>query len=177
MSIYLLNDDFEMLADQLGVLPIQSLREDVFNQFQHFNGSFADFIKARRADKPHWFEPPKPEYTTEHPALYNISEQGKYLRENGADATLELLQKGGLKKLGDIKPAPKIEADDIKGANNPWSDECKLSAAEKERRISSFIRSNPTDAARLARSAGKTLTGQNIQVIGQPFRDPRAARK
>jgi hypothetical protein len=160
MSIYLLNDDFDALATAAGVLPYASLREDAFAQFVHFNGSVSDFFKARREDKAHWFELPKPD-ASEHAALHSLTAQGQYAREHGQAALEQLLGSAGL-KLGQIKAAPKNDAVPD-NSTNPYSPKFHGTPAEREAAINGLIR-------RLGTAKATTYAhGQGYQVDGRPL--------
>jgi hypothetical protein len=165
MSVFLLNDDFEMIADQMGVLPIPSLREDAWNQFVHFNGSVSDFFKARKQDKPHWFAAPAVE-SAEHKILFSVEEQNNYAREHGVEEVRKILAAENL-KIGQTKPAPKEE---ITESTNPYSDAFVGTAEQKEAALSKLLRTQPTLAASLAKSQGKQVTGQLLRTVDQRVR-------
>jgi hypothetical protein len=167
MATYFMREDFEAIGRRAGVREVAF--EDAWMLFSDYEGSAAQFFKEHKEDRPHWYAANE---VTDHAALYSLDEQAKYFREHGEAATRELLASFEL-KLGQVKPKPKAE---VTGSNNPYADDFKGTPEEREARIASLIKSGGPLAASLARSAGKTLTGQKI-VPGQRFIDPRAAMK
>jgi hypothetical protein len=162
MSVYNLYEDFEAFAIREGHL--QSALQDAWQDYsQSGDISMSAFLKARRETHPHRYQTFQPDVgNVDHAALYSLAAQSAYLREHGENATREFLASQGL-KLGQIKPTPK---DEITDSTNPYSDKCKLSAAEKEKKISALVRGNAKLATSLAKSAGKTITGQPLMPVG-----------
>lgn len=114
-----------------------------------------EWIEAARKPSPHWFAAITD--GTER-ALFGLAAQGEYVREHGEAAARKFLAGHGL-KLGEIKRPPKDEPAKTKGTDNPWSDACKLSPADREAKMASIIRQGTKFAASMAASAGKTITG------------------
>ena len=127
---------------------------------------FVTFLKRIRPEKPHWFAAPAAD-TPDEAALYSVEAQSRYARAHSTEELISLLKANGLTPGKVLKAAPVDPADKIKGSNNPYDDACKLSLAEKEKRIASLIKQGGTGlAARLAKAAGKTITGQPLQQVG-----------
>lgn len=165
MGVYMTEDDFAAIM----LSPPNPMREIVlrdasarFKLPKYDNTSAGDFKKEMLTECSHYFQAPVAD-TVEHAAFYSLSAQGAYVREHGEAATRELLKTEGL-KLGQVKPAPKAE---VTGSNNPYSPEFKGTEAQREARIQSLIKSSATLATQLAKAAGKTLTNQPLQKVGQ----------
>lgn len=162
MSVFNLFEDFEAFGIREGHL--QSALQDAWQDYgQSGDISMREFFKARRETHPHRYQTFVPDAgSVDHACLYSLAAQSAYLKEHGENATREFLASQGL-KLGELKPTPK---DEVTESTNPYSDKCKLSAADKEKKISALIRGNATLATQLAKSAGKTLTGQPLMPVG-----------
>jgi hypothetical protein len=162
MSAYLIEDDFRAIGLSMGVREVAL--GDAWLQFESFDGSARDYFTARKADKAHWFDAPGAD-TVEHAAFHSLAAQGAYVREHGEAATVALLKTEGL-KLGQIKAPAKVDGETIKGSNNPYSESFKGTAAEREARIASLIKSGTSLAASLAKAAGKTIDNRPLQAVG-----------
>jgi uncharacterized protein YukE len=132
---------------------------DVVEQWLSDMESLSEFLKRMKPEKPHWFSAAAADVGEIPAAVFDLTEQGKFARENGPAATAEMLSKHGL-KLGQVKQASRDTAETIKGQNNPYSAEWRGTEVERQSRITSIIRSGGTKlAASLAKSAGKKIDG------------------
>ena len=161
MSVYMIEDDFRAIGLSMGMREVAM--QDAWLQFATFDGSAREFFAARKQDKPHWFAAPAAD-TVEHAVFYSLSAQGAYVRERGEAALRELLKTEGLSP-GKIKATPKADA--TTGENNPYSDTFRGTPEQREARIASLIKSSATLAGQLAKAAGKTITNQPLQKVGQ----------
>lgn len=161
MGLYLTRDDFEAIGRQFGANELAA--DDAWMDFATFDGSAREFYAARKVTHPHRFTSFAPaDDSAEHLAFTSLSGQAAHVKEFGEAATRELMASQGM-KLGQIRAPAKNE---ITESTNPWSDQCKLSPDAREKAISLLIRTQPTKAASLARSAGKQITGQPLMPVG-----------
>jgi hypothetical protein len=166
MSVFMLPQDFRALALSRKP-PVREIAiSDAWDRFALFDGTVTEFLDESEKERPHWFAAPGTD-TTEHAALYSLSEQAAYLKANGEGATRALLAAEGL-KLGQIKPVKVDAADSVKGSSNPYSPEFRGTEKEREARIASLInnREGTKLAASLARAQNKSITGQPLQPVG-----------
>jgi hypothetical protein len=162
MSIFMLRDDFVAIGLGMGFREVAA--EDAWLLYAEYEGTARDFFREHKEDRPHWFAAPAAASNSEHPVFYSVDEQVVYHREHGEAELRELLAKSGLKP-GQVKPGAKEGTADIKGANNPYSDEFLKShtPAERDARITSLIKSGGTAlAASIARAAGKNVMNQKL---------------
>jgi hypothetical protein len=147
--------DFEAIALALGLR--KSALQDAMAQYPDDGAtSVSEWLPKMRSERPHWFEL---QTDGTEAALYSLKDQGAYIRQHGEGAAAELLAANGL-KIGQIKQAPKPDAETIKGADNPYSDQSRLTPEERQKKIASMIRSMPTSAiASIAKAAGKKIDG------------------
>jgi hypothetical protein len=168
MGLYLTRDDFEAIGRQFGANELAA--DDAWMDFATFDGSAREFYAARKVSHPHRFTSFAPaDESAEHACLFSLAEQGKFLREHGQPALEELLRSQSL-RLGQVKPKPVAEFTE---STNPYSDQCKLSPEAKEKAISLLIRTQPTKAASLSRSVGRTIDGKPLRPVGAAARAQR----
>jgi hypothetical protein len=162
MSVFMLQDDFVAIGLSAGLREVAA--EDAWMLFATYDGTARDFFKERKGDKPHWFNNFAPAAdSTEHAAFHSLAGQAAFLKEHSLPELVELLKTVGLSP-GKIKTPVNVDA--TTGSTNPYSDEFVGTAAQKEARIASLIRSSATLAGQLARSAGKTITNQPLNPVG-----------
>ncbi len=158
------DEDMRALARIEGVREV-ALPDCVMNYAD--NEPFVTYLRRIKPEKPHWFAAPVAD-TPDEAALYKVEAQAQYAREHGAAALISLLSSNGLSPGKVLPPVKSDPADAIKGANNPYSDNFKGTPAEREAKIAALInnRNGTALATQLARAAGKTLTGQKLQLVG-----------
>ena len=111
-------------------------------------------------------------------AMYAPGDMGNKLADKALAEEAALYgTKPGSTKPGVAPGTKPANIDPMAGSNNPYSNNWKLGEKAREAKIQSLIKSNAKLAASLARSAGKTITGQPAAIIGQRFVDPRRAPK
>lgn len=155
--------DPDFINDAHGVLKAPMARSDLHTKWEKQNTgeSYNEFVAAAKSDPDlaRFFEC-QPEISDNHPALYSLAEQAKLIRERGQENAAQFMRDNG-GALGSIKPRPKVNADEIKGQDNPWAKNYRGKDAEAHRlRV---IKSSTKLASQLARAAGVTLTGQPLK--------------
>lgn len=126
---------------------------------ESFSEWLAKFVKEN--PRPQWFKV----ITTNSdnaPELFSIDAQGRYVKQHGEEALVELLATQNLRP-GETLKAPKPDASDTKGESNPWSKAFKGDDAEREARKASIIRSGTKFAASMAASAGVYISGAPLK--------------
>lgn len=154
--------DHDFLFNHFGVLKAPNARADLTAKFEaEGTASLSEFLASAKSnpDDARFFER-EPETHANHPALYSLAEQAKLIKERGEAGAAQFMRDNG-GALGSIKPRPKENADDIKGQDNPWSDQYRGKDPEGHRlRV---IRSSTKLASQLARAAGVTLSGAPLK--------------
>src|SRR5260370_41351130 len=79
--------------------------------------SVSEWLAEMKPERPHWFAPPAGAETT---ALTDLTAQGAFVRQVGAERASEVLAKHGL-KLGQIRAPTAEKPGEVKGENNPYS--------------------------------------------------------
>jgi hypothetical protein len=165
MSVFMLRPDFDGIMLRHGIREVAL--DDAWMVYGDYEGTASEFAKAQQTERPHWFAVPVAESSDEK-CLFSVEEQSRYARANGEAALLSLLKANGLSPGRVLPPVKSDPADAIRGANNPYADNFKGTPAEREAAIARLInnRNGTGLATQLARAAGKTLTGQKLQLVG-----------
>jgi len=156
----MLESDIRALARLSGVREVAF--DDVIARFPNADTEgLSEWLAKIKPDRPQWFRVMTTN-TDNAPELFSIDAQGRYVKQHGEDALVELLATQNLRP-GETLKAPKPNGSDTKGESNPWSKQFKGTDAEREARKTSIIRSGTKFAASMAASAGVYISGAPLK--------------